>query len=74
MLHRLTRKIYIENNRLVQVQGCPIVVEGPDTDHYLQYFIKVKDNRISNCGLESKLYVIPGSTDLEKEEEKELMR
>ena len=56
------------------MQGCPIVVEGPATDHYLQYFIKVKDNRISNCGLESKLYVIPGSTDHEKEEEKELMR
>ena len=24
MLQRLTRKVYIENNRIVQVQGCPI--------------------------------------------------
>lgn len=30
----------------------------------------MKDNRISNCGLESKLYVIPGATEQEKEEEK----
>ena len=26
MLQRLTRKVYIENNRIVQVQGCPIQV------------------------------------------------
>ena len=71
---RLTRKVYIENNRIVQVQGCPIMIEGPPTDHYLQYFIKVKDNRISNCGTESKLYVIPGATNHEKEEEKELSK
>lgn len=32
----------------------------------------MQDNRISNCGVESKLYVIPGATDQEKEEEKEL--
>ena len=70
MLQRLTRKVYIENNRIVQVQGCPIKVEGPRDEHYLQYLVKVKDNRISNCGLESKLYAIPGATDQEKEEEK----
>jgi hypothetical protein len=74
LLHRLTRKVYIENNRIVQVQGCPIMIEGPPTDHYLQYYIKVKDNRISNCGTESKLYVIPGATDQEKEEEKEFSK
>ena len=70
MMQRLTHKVYIENNRIVQVQGCPIKVEGPKDDHYIQYFVKVKDNRISNCGLESKLYAIPGATDQEKEEEK----
>lgn len=71
MISRLTRKIYIENNRFVQVQGCPILIEGPpmDKDIYFQYFIKVKDNRISNCGLESKLYAIPGASDSEKERE-----
>ena len=52
------------------MQGTPILVEGPQQDHYLQYFIKVKDNRISNCGLESKLYAIPGATDQEKGKEK----
>lgn len=57
----------------MQVQGTPILVEGPHHEHYLQYFIKVKDNRISNCGLESKLYSIPGATDQEKVEEKALM-
>ena len=45
------------------------MVEGPQTEHYLQYFIKVKDNRISNCGLDSKLYVIPGATEEEKQME-----
>ena len=29
LLQRLTRKIYIENNRIVQVQGVPITIEGP---------------------------------------------
>ena len=45
------------------------MVEGTQTEHYLQYFIKVKDNRISNCGLDSKLYVIPGATEEEKQME-----
>lgn len=49
------------------MQGVPILVEGPTKEHYLQFSIKVKDNRISNCGLESKLYAIPGATDAEKE-------
>lgn len=66
--------MYIENNRIVQVQGCPILVEGPAAEHYLQYFIKVKDNRISNCGLDSKLYVIPGATEEEKEMEQVLAK
>ena len=35
---------------------------------------KVKDNRISNCGLESKLYVIPGATEQEKLSESVLQR
>ena len=56
---------------MVQVQGCPIAVNGPATEHYLEYIVKVQDNRIQNCGLESKLYMIPGATDKEKEEEKE---
>ena len=50
------------------------MIEGPATDHYLQYFIKVKDNRISNCGTEAKLYSIPGATDKEKEEEIQLVK
>ena len=69
MLQRLTRKVYIENNRIVQVQGTPIHIEGPSHEHYLQYFVKVKDNRISNSGLESKLYSIPGATEQEKADE-----
>ena len=56
----------------MQVQGYPIAIKGPSNEHYLEYIVKVQDNRISNCGLESKLYVIPGATDQEKEEEKEL--
>ena len=55
------------------MQGTPILVEGPAQEHYLQYYVKVKDNRISNCGLESKLYAIPGSSDKEKEEEQVFM-
>jgi hypothetical protein len=39
-------------------------------EHYIQYLVKVKDNRISNCGLESKLYAIPGATEKEKLDEK----
>jgi len=40
----------------------------------LQYLVKVKDNRISNCGLDSKLYAIPGASDPEKEIEKEMIK
>ena len=45
------------------------MVEGPPApkEIYLQFFVKVKDNRISNCGLDSKLYAIPGASDQEKE-------
>lgn len=35
LIQRLTRKVYIENNRIVQVQGTPILVEGPTQEHYL---------------------------------------
>ena len=35
MLHKLTRKISIDNNRILQVQGVPILVEGPTKEHYL---------------------------------------
>lgn len=30
----------------------------------------MKDNRISNCGLESKLYAMPAATEAEQEREK----
>lgn len=71
IVSRLTRKIYIENNRFIQVLGCPILVEGPANaqDLFLQCYIKVKDNRISNCGLESKLFAIPGASEEEKAQE-----
>lgn len=68
---KFVRKIFIENNRLLQVQGCPIVVEG--NAYYQEYLVRVKDNRISNCGLESKLYAIPSATPQEAEREKALV-
>ena len=38
------RKIYIENNRFVQVQGTVIQVEG--TGQYQQVFLRIRDNRV----------------------------
>ena len=64
---RFIKKIYIENNRFVQIQDYPIIVEGAPETSYEEYFIRIKDNRISNCGLESKLYALPGATEEEKE-------
>lgn len=45
------------------------MIEGPPAQKeiYLQFFVKVKDNRISNCGMDSKLYTIPGASEVEKE-------
>ena len=71
---RFIKKIYIENNRFVQIQDHPILVEGNPVTTYEEYFIRIKDNRISNCGLESKLYAMPGATDEEKLDEKELVK
>lgn len=62
---KFVRKIYIENNRFVQVMGCPIHLYGSSA-YFLQYLARIKDNRISNCGTESKLFAIPGATDQEK--------
>jgi hypothetical protein len=36
----------------------------------MEYYLRLVDNRISNCGMESKLYMIPGATELEQEKEK----
>ena len=41
---------------------------------YEEYFVRIKDNRISNCGLESKLYALPGATEEEKLDEKEYIK
>ena len=71
---RFIKKIYIENNRFVQIQDYPIIVEGAPETSYEEYFIRIKDNRISNCGLESKLYALPGATEEEKESEKEQIK
>ena len=38
---------------------------------YMEYYIRLIDNRISNCGQESKLYAIPGATEIEQEREKQ---
>ena len=49
-------------------------MEGNPETTYEEYFVRIKDNRISNCGLESKLYALPGATEEEKEDEKELVK
>ena len=69
---KFIRKIYIENNRFVQVMGCPIHLYGSSA-YFLQYLARIKDNRISNCGTESKLFAIPGATDQEKQHEELLI-
>lgn len=69
---KFIRKIYIENNRFVQVMGCPIHIYG-SAAYQLEYLARIKDNRISNCGSESKLFAIPGATDSEKQHEEILV-
>lgn len=65
------RKVIIENNRIVQVVGTPISIEG--NGDYQNLLVKIKDNRIQNCGIDSKLFVVPGATEAEKVAEVDLM-
>ena len=41
---------------------------------YLAFRVKVRNNRALNCGLDSKIYNIPGATEAELAQERELMQ
>ena len=56
-------KVSIDGNQFCQVQGVCIFIEGKDI--YTQFLLRIKDNKISNCGTESKLYSVPNPSKYE---------
>ena len=75
-MHAEKRKVYIENGRFSHVIGCSILIEGSSQpgDPYIQYRVKVRNNRALSCGLDSKIFNIPGATEAELALEKEQLQ
>lgn len=70
---QILKKIQISDNRIVQIIGTAIQLEGSCEGGYLPYELQINENRINNTGAESRLYMVnSGQTDQEKAEELKL--